>query len=1037
MNGVNAQGERVYGVDPSRASPWRRGRALAERAEDAGAATQACHAQADAQLLERWRRDFPDESALAERLALAGLEPGQLPAILAAAATVRATPQPDWWLWAMDSLAPGSRSPVPEQDLDVDAQLGTGCVRLVAPLVGRARRHLTTRAEALVEADAELPAPFAAATIAPLLVRPLALELAGLCVPAVTLELTAARLSGSLHGADAQERAAGFLRDLGRAERARELFAEHPALLRLLHDRVRLGTQAAEELLERLAADWARLVAELFAGTNPGTVTALEPLGDSHEGGRRVTRLSFSGGARLVYKPRSMAADAAYHNLLRWMGGAGDGHPFRPVACVLGEETYGWQEWVAASACDSPAQVERYFGRLGAQLAVLHALRATDLHHENIIACGEQPVIVDLECLFHPRLGGARAAVVDPLIAETGMDCVLRVGLLPRADATFGVDMSGLGRDPDAPAQAEGVGLVDDGTDEARLGRLAIELGPGTNAARLGDQPVRPSEHLERLAEGFSSAYRLLRRHCDELLSPGGALAAFAQAPTRIVMRPSKAYADLLGRQVSDPAALDDGLGREEILNALWRGVRRRPDLARAVVAETHDLWHGDVPRVTGRPGSADGRHHARGTLEGLLEPHAVEPVDCVRRLDEADHERQLAFLRASVAAAADLAEPRHRVPAPAPAPDRDGLLEAAGEAARRLETLALHEDGRAGWLAPIAVAGHFGSVLQPEGAGLARGQAGVTLFLATCADITGDDRTHALSRSALAQLLWQLDAGSGHGDLGLWAGTGGVVWALVRLADALDDGLLLERAAELALRRLADARTEERLGVGDGLAGWAVGLSALTRRTADARLLAESERCAARLCEASPPTGGGMLGAPGTGLALLGLADVLDERDVAAAGGALVRRGAEAIDGDGSWASGAAGSTAALAVLVRRGGFAQTVASERGALRASLTSTRRLGLGRDHSLATGDLGALCALRLAALALPDPQLGDDVERLAAATLASVASAGSLCSGPGGVEEPGLLTGVAGVGWGWLELAGGDPIRHRSSGERAV
>lgn len=990
-----------------RPPPWWRARTLAERHVE-----ELPLDDASARRLARWRSDFPDEDALAARLRPADLAPTDLPSVLAGAELPPATAvEPAWWRWTMEALESGCAARLPEGDDASDAELMRGCVRLVAPLARAAFNELAERAEAAMD-DAPR---FATRDTARLVAEPLLTELARLSMPVVALELQAARIARALPGASAQERAARFLRVLGSPERARELFAEHPALTRLLCERARLAVDAGAELLERLAADWQRLSADLFGGRDPGALCGVEPLGDPHDGGRRVLRLDFSAGGHAVYKARSLAVDAAYAALLRWLERAGlDPAPRAPAGIDAGP-SHGWQEWVEVAPCTSLAEVERYFRRLGAQLAVLHALHGVDVHQENVIASGEHPRLIDLECLLHPRLGGARADAVDPMIAETAMGCVLRVGLLPRADVVFGVDLGGLARDPAGEVDVEAEDWLADGTDEVRLGRRRIELHPGANAPTLDGRPVRPHEHVDPLADGFACAHRLLCRHRDELLGPGGPLAAFTGVAIRVILRPTKVYVELLRRQASDPAALDDGLAREEVLNALWRGVRRRPDLGCAAAAEHHDLSCGDVPKLTTRPGSADGHHHALGRLPGLLGPHRTPSPNAVRRLDDADLERQLAFVRASVvAAAADLPEPGHPVPAPAPAPDSGRLLDAARAAARRLEVLALRGGDEAGWLAPARAPGHPGRVLRATGPGLADGQAGVALFLAELGAATGDGSLSELARAAVDRLLATVADGVLEAKPGWWSGAGGVLWALAHLADALRDPALVDRAVDLAADHQSWAERAERLDVAGGLAGWALGLAAVLARRPDGRLRAEAERCAERLRGAPRTQAGGLLdGMAGRELALLRLTNRLERREQ----GARVGPNARAAGDDGSWATGAAGRAIALTAL---SSYPSRPEEEAGTATAAAALDK--GLGRDHSLATGDLGVLCAVDACAAASGDRDLQRRNDRLVGATLAVAERHGLRCAGPGGVEAPGLLTGIAGMGAAWLDLA---------------
>ena len=315
-----------------------------------------------------------------------------------------------------------------------------------------------------------------------------------------------------------------------------------------------------------------------MTGAAAGAIEDLTPLGDRHDGGRRIRRLTFEDGAQVMLKPRALDADVAYGRLLRELNELGFAPAFATIPTLAAGPRHGWQARVEPAACPDEAAVERYFRRFGGQLAVLYALRATDMHQENVIACGEHPMIIDLETLLQPRLGGAEARTVDPLIGESAIDSVLRVGLLPRPDGPMGADISGIGRDPDARAPAGDDGWtakVQGGPSSPVDGLLPV----ADNAVRLGGRPVRPHEHVDALARGFEDGYRLLVEHRARLLEPGGALAAFADIEVRLILRATQAYSFILQRQVTDDGCLTDGLAREAALDVLWRAARGRPDL--------------------------------------------------------------------------------------------------------------------------------------------------------------------------------------------------------------------------------------------------------------------------------------------------------------------------------------------------------------------------------------------------------------------------------------------------------------------------
>src|SRR5262249_49957013 len=131
--------------------------------------------------------------------------------------------------------------------------------------------------------------------------------------------------------------------------------------------------------------------------------------GDTHRGGRAVIIARFQSGLQVVYKPRSLAGDQHFQQVLAWINDRGDHPPFRLLK-ILDRGDHGWVEFVEPGGCADVGEVQRFYQRQGALLALLYALEATDFHHENLIAAGEHPVLVDLEALFHPRNPG-----VEPL----------------------------------------------------------------------------------------------------------------------------------------------------------------------------------------------------------------------------------------------------------------------------------------------------------------------------------------------------------------------------------------------------------------------------------------------------------------------------------------------------------------------------------------------------------------------------------------------------------------------------------------------
>ena len=94
-------------------------------------------------------------------------------------------------------------------------------------------------------------------------------------------------------------------------------FLEYPVLARLLTVLLEDWVTNTCEMAEALSRDRQELASVFADGHALGLVTNLElSLSDRHNGGKTVSILLFSGGARIVYKPRDISIERAWFNLL-------------------------------------------------------------------------------------------------------------------------------------------------------------------------------------------------------------------------------------------------------------------------------------------------------------------------------------------------------------------------------------------------------------------------------------------------------------------------------------------------------------------------------------------------------------------------------------------------------------------------------------------------------------------------------------------------------------------------------------------------
>lgn len=871
-----------------------------------------------------------------------------------------------------------------------------------------------------------------------------------------TVRLHMARLSRRLGAGDAAARFERWVRaDLGDPDALRRLLVDYPVLARAFVTVADASAAAWSELVARLAADWWEFPGTL--GRPPDADRLVEVtagLGDSHRGGRSVMSLEFASGWRVVYKPRPMSADAHFQDLVRWLGARGFEPSLRTVA-VLDRGDHGWMESVTNGACESRAQVEAFYRREGGLLLLLHLLDATDIHSENLIASGEHPVPVDLETVFQARPQEA-AGTPDPVAMRTRVfhNLVLRTLMLPLPmPGTVGtLDFAGLSdvRGQKTPFRVPD--WADPNTDRMRLVYRQMDLDGDKNVPRLGDRVVPATEHAAAVVSGFADAYRLATAHREDLLAEDGPLMAFRDDHIRYLVRPTVEYSLLLNASYH-PSCLQDAIHRDLVFDGLWRSAKPYPYRERAIASEREDLWNEDIPYFSTRVGGRDlVDSHGRVIPAFLPESGLERAVSRLEGFGQDDLDRQLACIRGSLATAAPVAAfPPMTVTTSREAAPAE-LVAAATRIGERLLQLAVREDGQAHWTGVIQLGGRM--TWGPVGPDLYDGTAGIALFLAHLARVSGREEFAELARGAYGDMSNYLRSPEREPSVGAFVGASGVLYAALHLSSLWDDPSIADGALGVLDHVARRARKDTDMDLVDGAAGCILVMLRLARQFPESRALAIATACGHRLIRQAERVGDGLAWAPewvstpllglshgtaGIAWALAELASATgDGRFLRAAGRALAYEHDhfDAVAGNwpdlrqeapergttsmAAWCHGAPG--VGLARLVTRGhglgdeGLDADVA-------VALVTTDAQGFGLSHCLCHGDLGNADLLLLAAEAYGAPAWRSQALRRAEAVLVDEGTVGRWrCGTLGGAETPGLMTGLAGIGYGFLRLA---------------
>jgi type 2 lantibiotic biosynthesis protein LanM len=1051
-------------------------RLATRRAAEAATNNGASASERALKRLQRWKAQppFDLEPYFAERLAMDAVSEEELLRLIdepAEAVQARYSTAPEWVTalangfnhgvgadapvrpsaWAAESLELG------EENWDV------GFLIAVRPLLQQGEERLSAGIAALQKAYPD--APIDPETIQAILATGMTDRVVGILCRTMVLELNVARVEGLLEGETPQERFRSFARRLERPEVLHKLFEEYPVLARLVLTSVEHHVASRIEFLARLCADWAAIRETLSPDADPGLLVEVQgEAGDLHRGGRAVMIVRFSSGFQVVYKPRSVALEAHFQDLLLWLNERGATPPFYRMR-FLDRQEYGWVEFIYARDCDSPDQVRRFYERFGGLLALLYLLEGSDVHYENIIASSEHPVLIDLESLFQPHLEELLPNPPVDLTEDVLVNSVLRIGLLPQRPWGPGEDVSDVSGLVGSGGQTstEVAGWQGVGTDEMRFTRVRAVLQERSNRAKLNGQAVNVPEHADAIVGGFTRVYRLLADHRETLLAADGPLAAFHADEVRILLRATQVYSTLL-QESYHPNLLRNALDRDRFLDRLWMAVENFPYLQRVLPWERNEMQEGDIPLFVTRPASRDLWSGTGERIPEFFVRSGWELVERrVRQLGEEDLRRQAWFITSTLgmmpAPAAETDANRRAVEESEPALDRGELLGAACAIGDRLETTAFRDGQELNWISlqPDLVTRR--NVIGPLDTDLYAGLPGVALFLAYLGEISGEERYTALARGAVRTLrrLVREDT-SRPTSLGGFHGWGGVIYGLTHLGVLWREPELLAEAeawVEL-LPPLIEQDTD--LDLVTGTAGCILSLVGLHEARPSTRTLAVTRQCGERLLATARqmphglgwitpanqkrPLAGLSHGAAGFALALAELAARTGDarfREAALAALAYERTlfSAEAgnwrdlrpfgpgtesdEEGEGSfpiaWCHGAAGIGLGRLFLLRHLDDA-TIRSE---IATALQTTLKSGFGMGHCLCHGDLGNLETLLQASLTFGE-EFRSPVEQTAGQILASIWRRGRRCGAEVDVEVPGLMIGIAGIGYGLLRVA---------------
>ncbi len=336
------------------------------------------------------------------------------------------------------------------------------------------------------------------------------------------------------------------------------LFRNFPVLAKLWSLLISQWCDQIAELLLRFSADRVALSRTFFATRPVDKIVDIRPgLSDPHNGGRTVMLLRCKAGS-IIYKPRSGHGEREWFSFIRYLN-ARSLRPKLRAARVLRRDGYCWMEEIRFAPCKDHAAARRFYERVGGMVAAACLLRAVDCHRDNLIACGEYPVLIDAETLWH---------VTRRTKPKTPLDALYETGFFPSYNRRSSWQYR-----------------------SSVLGKTTT----GQHIPRIGAKPLSAARYKGEIVNGFRSAW-------DCVLETPETRAAFVRWVRRLravarrrIYWPTANY-DRIRRASIQPTALRSGIERDILIAGSCARSAVSPALIRAEIDALKRL---DIPYFT------------------------------------------------------------------------------------------------------------------------------------------------------------------------------------------------------------------------------------------------------------------------------------------------------------------------------------------------------------------------------------------------------------------------------------------------------
>lgn len=626
------------------------------------------------------------------------------------------------------------------------------------------------------------------------------------------------------------------------------ILLEYPVLAKLMATLLNQWVANTALLVERSNID-KPLIQEKFKQAKLPQVTKVDAhLSDPHYGGQSVHILTFESGFKLVYKPKNPGLEAAYYQLLEWLNQQNFPQKLQVIQ-IIDRQNYGWAAYVPYESMDTLAGPANYFQRAGMLLGLIYLFGGVDFHSENMIACGEQPVLIDLETFFHPEF--KLSTDIQKLLSAADLKLyhsVMKSHFLPnmeRVNDQF-QDYTALGK-----AQAITKKKLVWKYVNCDAMQYLYEEQPAQfskKAPRYQQENVYADKFAQEIKQGFSLIYHFFAQFAVTKIPE--VVTRLFQNKSRFLFRATSSYLAVF-EQALYPDSMKNGIDFSIALDTLSQSLLQANDAThwKLYQNEIEAMWNLDVPYFHAN-GFSNALHLNKQTQ--LDDCFDASPFDSFRdklaKLGNEDLHHQLTLIDTSTkiqSKSVEASSSNGSASLTNATYDQKSLLYYASLIAEKIKSKAIYNAlDEPSWIIVKGLNHEKKALIQSTSFGLYDGALGIAIFYAAMGKVTQYAHYKEFSYATMAltsRWLYQVNGEIIRNKVGIGgaSGIGSIIYAYVTLSKLLDDPSLINHAL-LAASFITpkSVQDDDLFDIIDGCSGTILGLITLYKATGDKHIL-------------------------------------------------------------------------------------------------------------------------------------------------------------------------------------------------------